>query len=216
MNVAADKDINPASVTPVSKLPILTSKFPENFDTPMNEEVKNKIKQLSDAELTFDPRWTWDLLIRVEDIFDAGEWEERDEIIDNLPEKIRTVYLIASFGSSMAGDGLFGMFYNYSLYEMKRLRHAISLSGLKELSDLYNEALRQVEDIFTWSDEHANFTFQTSVSESLEDEFYSDERMKRIEEIEKQLYDTLFYDNTAGECCFTDEIEKHLEAYIKS
>ena len=124
------------------------------YEATMNEEIQNKIKHLIDG-ITFEPDWTTQVWLDVLDISCS------DELIDCLPEKIRTVFLLSNLKNSISGDGFLSVFYNESLYEIKRLRHAIELSGSMELGDLFEEALHLIESKFTWSNEYINFVTQT-------------------------------------------------------
>ena len=173
------------------------------YETTMNEEARNKIKQLSDVEITFEPGWTWKIWEDVQDIIKANEWES-DEVVEKLPEKVCVVYLLANLGETINNDGLLSVFYNETLYEIKRLRHAIKLSGSKELGDLFDKAFQLVKTKFTWTDEHANFNGH--MEERVHPYEFFDEITDRTEEIENQISDILFH----------DEFDKLLEHYVKS
>ena len=186
----------------------------------MNEEARNKIKQLSDVEITLNPHWTWKIWEGVQDIFEANEWES-DEVLENLPEKVRVVYLLANLMTTINGGGLLSVFYNGTLHEIKQLRHAIKLSGSRELGDLFDEAFQLVESKFTWSDEHINFNGQ--MDEDVEPYEFFDEITDRIEEIENQISAILFRDeefipdeDPYSKSFFHDEFDKLLEHYVRS
>ena len=186
----------------------------------MNEEARNKIKQLSDVEITLNPHWTWKIWEGVLDIFEANKFE-CDEVMNSLPEKIRTVFLLANLMTTINGGGLLSVFYNGTLYEIKQLRHAIKLSGSKELGDLFDEAFQLVESKFTWSDEHINFNGQ--MDEDVDPYEFFDEITDRIEEIENQISDILFRndgiipgEDPYSKSFFHDNFDKLLECYIKS
>ena len=176
----------------------------------MNDEIRNKIKLLSDSESSFERGWASEIWENVRDLVleNGQKW---DETIDNLPEKLRTVFLLENLRSTIYRNGFFSVFYNETPYEIKRLRRAINLSCSKVVRDLFDEAFRLVEGEFTWADEHTNFVAQTCVSVVPHAEF-SDELTDRIQEIEDQIVENLL----TSECEFTDEFEKHLESYLKS
>jgi len=175
----------------------------------MNKDIRDRIKQLSESVLndptTFDSEnWTWKIWENVTNLFEANEWE-CDEVIDNLPVKIQTIFLLEDLKSTINNDGLLSVFYNESLYAIKRLRHAIDLSGVKMAGNLFDKALRLVKSRFTWSNKHINFVDQMD-GDVQPYEFFGEKITDRIEEIESQISDILF----------TDEFEKLLESYIKS
>ena len=162
----------------------------------MNKEVRNKIKQLCD-EITFEPDWTTKIWLDVLDISCS------DKLIDSLPEKLRTVFLLANLKNTISCDGFLSVFYNESLYEIKRLRRAIELSGSQELGNLFDEAFQLVKSKFTWLNKIMNFIGQTSDDPY---EFFGNKITDRIEEIETKISDIIY----------EDDFEKHLEAYMKS
>ena len=139
----------------------------------------------------------------VTDIF-AANGGKTEEVIENLPEKIQTVFWLESLKGAIVHDGLLSVFYSESLYAIKRLRRALDSSGSTMAGDLFDEAFQLVKSKFTWSNEHINFISQRE-NNVLPYEFFS-EIIDRTEEIEGQISDIVF----------VDEFDKHLESYLKS
>jgi hypothetical protein len=77
---------------------------------------------------------------------EVNKWED-EEIIENLSEKLRTVYLLVDLHSTICADGFFSVFYNMPLHMIKQLRYAIDFAGLKVVGSLYDEAF-QLVDLF--------------------------------------------------------------------
>ena len=173
----------------------------------MDNNVQDRINRLNNSEITIEPEWTWKIYEHIQDVMEANKWES-EEVIENLSEKLRTIYLLTDLQSTILNDGFFSVFYNESLHKIKQLRRAIDLAGLKVAGDLYDEAFQLVKSKFTWTDEHTNCYSQIKTDPR---EWFGDEITNRLEEIQDQICG-IFFD----EWRISKKFEKLLVPYFKS
>jgi len=148
----------------------------------MNEELRDKIRQACDSKLESGPDWEqlfWDVAYAV------GEFGYDDEDIETLPTKQQIIFPLLAMLSSIECDGFFSVFYNDSLYEIKRLRRSINILGLAALGNIFDEAFPLIESKITWSDEHSQLCTQI---ETHIYSFFGKAITTRFDKWEKQVY----------------------------
>lgn len=168
----------------------------------MNQEIQNRIAALNESDMSFVPEWTLTLYEQIQDIMSANSWK-CDEVLENLPPKMQTVYLLVALTETIANDGFFSVFYNESFVEIQRLRMAIKTAGFDSVFKLFDEALQLIQNKFQWMDENDNFI---GLEKADPFEYFGDEITDRMEVIENQLDDILSSDD------FENKLEKYMES----
>ena len=173
----------------------------------MKNDVRDRIKALSKSAITFEDNWTWDVYLAVLDIIEANGWKD-EGVVECLPPKIQTIYLLEELKATINNDGFLSVFYNGALSAIKRLRNAmrnaISVPGLQNIGDLFDEAFQLVENKLKWPGEYVNLVSLMDGAQPYD--FFGCEITDRIDEIEKLISAILF----------ADEFGKLMELYLKS
>ena len=176
----------------------------------MNNDILDRIKQFNDSKISFEPGWAWKVYENIENIICANGWEG-DEVLENIPEKLQTVFLLLDLQKALLGDGFFSVFYNETPNSIKRLRHAIRLAELTEVGEIFDEALRLVKSKFSWTNEDINFVTQMMDEETDDpEEFFGDEISGQFEEFEDRVYAIFFNEKFEMD----EKFEELLETYV--
>jgi hypothetical protein len=111
-------------------------------------------------------------------------FDNREQIIDLLPENIRIVYLIGEFESAILNDGLFSVFYNSSLQEIIQIREAIEKTNSTKLLKLFDKAKSLFENEYVLK---SNTTFVSENPNEDVYDFFSEKLQEKIELIEEKI-----------------------------
>ena len=111
-------------------------------------------------------------------------FDNREQIVNLLPENIKIVYLIGEFESAILNDGLFSVFYNSSLEEIIQTREAIEKTNSTKLLKLFDNAKSLFEKEYTLKSD------TSFVSENPDEDvcdFFSEKLQEKIERIEEKI-----------------------------
>ncbi|MDL2243339.1 hypothetical protein LJB84_00640 [Bacteroidales bacterium OttesenSCG-928-J19] len=110
--------------------------------------------------------------------------EFSDEIIENLPDNIKLVYLIGELESAILYDGLLSIFYNNTLKEIERYEKAIQKTESKKLLQLFLKAKALVSKEYTLKQDK---TFLEAFPDKDVYDFFSESLIEIIENIEEKI-----------------------------
>ncbi|MFN8436179.1 MAG: hypothetical protein U0V72_00970 [Cytophagales bacterium] len=112
--------------------------------------------------------------------------EYKDDIIESLPQNIKTVYLIVALEQFMNYSGLLSIFMNLNLKEILFLRTGIIESKCEQLLNLFDEAKQLVESKVALSEK---YNFLEENPNSFFAENLGDTVVNKILNIEDQLFE---------------------------
>jgi len=115
--------------------------------------------------------------------------EHEGVIIAALPDRVRFLYHVLWLQTTCMTDGLLSLFYNNSVFEIKRFLKIVKSAGLTDLTDLVEKALRVILTKFPMpSDE--SLTFMED-SDAQPRDFFGDDIGNAIDVIENEIDDGL-------------------------
>lgn len=148
------------------------------------ENYKDALSKLDFSDISFE-----DMPVEVGDkvnniILKFGEF--RDEIINSLPENVKTIYLVGEFESAILCDGLLPIFYNNNLSEIMRFRTAVEKTGSKKLLNLFDEAKSLVEEKYILK---SDINFVDEFPDKDPFKFFGNKLNNKIEKIVEKIDD---------------------------
>jgi hypothetical protein len=111
-------------------------------------------------------------------------FDNREQVVNLLPENIKVVYLIGELESAILNDGLFSVFYNSSLEEIIHTREVIEKTNSTKLLKLFDKAKSLFEKEFVLKSD-TNF-----ISENPDEDvydFFSEKLQEKLELIEEEI-----------------------------
>nr|WP_293833337.1 hypothetical protein [uncultured Arsenicibacter sp.] len=112
--------------------------------------------------------------------------DHEEQIIHDLPEIVRLIYLISETESIIANDGLLTVFINYDRNQIDRFETAIEQTGHKTYISLFKKARSLAESKYTLK---AGISMADDLPEADIEEFFGLKLIDRIEALEEKLID---------------------------
>ena len=153
----------------------------------LNEKVLNAIQSLDYSNRPFSEitdKLYWEDVMA---IMEMNEYEQEEEIVDALPQHIRLVYLLIWMQTTIMNDSFLSVFYNHSLFEIKRFIEVMKADGFSDLSELIKKALQIILSKFPLPHEESHTFMQDTDAQP--DDFFGDDICEQIEAIEEEIED---------------------------
>ena len=146
------------------------------------ENYKELVLKLDFSNVSFD-----DLPMEVGDKVNEivmNFFDNREQIVNFLPENIKVVYLIGELESAILNDGLFSIFYNSSLEEIIQTREAIEKTNSTKLLKLFDNAKSLFEKEYLLKSD-INFVSENPDKDAFD--FFSEKLQEKMETIEEKI-----------------------------
>ena len=96
----------------------------------LNEKIREAIQSLDYSNLPFAEVTEKLYYEGVMEIVSMNDYKQENEIIDALPERIRFLYYVLWLQTETMNDGFLSIFYNHSVFEVKRFLETVKTAGL--------------------------------------------------------------------------------------
>ena len=158
----------------------------------LRKEILDAIQKLDYSNVPFSEITERLYYEDVMGIMELNKYEQEDEIVAALPNRIRFLYLILWLQTTIMNDGLLSVFYNHSFFEFKRFIEVVKSAGMTDLTELVEKALQVILSKFPLPKKDSHTFMQDADEDAQPYDFFGEDIGNAIGEIGEEIDGGLF------------------------